>query len=64
VVNELQCVEAVGSSFVFIPVVIRGDGFESFRYVALFAVLVWLGSGLANLYAYIRHTQPPAAQAA
>lgn len=47
-----------------IALVVPGDVFESFRYVALFVGLVWLGSGLGTLYAYIRHTQPPATEAA
>lgn len=42
-----------------IALVVPGDIVESFRYVALFVGLVWLGSGVATLYSYIRHTQPP-----
>ena len=47
-----------------IALVVSGDIVESFRYVALFVGLVWLGSGVATLYWYIRHTQPPSPETA
>jgi hypothetical protein len=43
-----------------IALVVPGGAVESFPPVALFLGLVWLGSGAATLYSYIRHTQPPA----
>ncbi len=46
-----------------IALVVPGDVYELFRHVALFVGLVWLGSGVATLYSYIRHTQPPAPEA-
>ena len=46
-----------------IALVVPGDVVESFPPVALFLGLVWLGSGAATLYSYIRHTQPPAPEA-
>ncbi len=46
-----------------IALVVPGDVVESFRHVALFVGLVWLGSGVGTLYSYIRHTQPPAPEA-
>jgi MFS family permease len=46
-----------------IAAVVPGDVYQSFRHVALFVGLVWLGSGLGTLYSYIRHTQPSAPKA-
>jgi glucan phosphoethanolaminetransferase (alkaline phosphatase superfamily) len=40
-------------------IVPRGD-FDSRRPEMLFIALTWLASGVATLYSYIRHTQPPA----
>jgi MFS family permease len=48
---------------VAIALAVPGGAVESFPPVALFLGLVWLGSGVATLYSYIRHTQPPAPQA-
>jgi len=42
-----------------IALVVPGSIVESFRYVALFVGLVWLGSGVATLFSYVRRTQPP-----
>lgn len=47
-----------------IALVVPGDIYQTFRHVALFVGLVWLGSGLATLYSYIRHTQPPSPETA
>ena len=47
-----------------IALVVPGDIYQTFRHVALFVGLVWLGSGLATLYSYIRHTQPPSLKTA
>jgi len=46
-----------------IALVVPGDVVESFPPVALFVGLVWVISGVATLYSYIRHTQPPAPEA-
>jgi uncharacterized membrane protein HdeD (DUF308 family) len=46
-----------------IGLVVPGGAVESFPPVALFLGLVWLGSGVATLYSYIRHTQPPLPEA-
>jgi uncharacterized membrane protein YhaH (DUF805 family) len=48
-----------------IALVVPGTGgaVKSFPPAALFLGLVWLGSGVATLYLYIRHTQPPAPEA-
>ncbi|MGO8677122.1 MAG: hypothetical protein ACLQVX_14780 [Limisphaerales bacterium] len=47
-----------------IGLVVPGDIYQTFRYVALFVGLVWLGSGLATLFSYIRHTQPSSPETA
>jgi len=47
-----------------IAIVVPGDIYQTFRHVALFVGLVWLGSGLATLYSYVRHTQPPSPETA
>lgn len=46
-----------------IVLVVPGNVVESFRPTALFLGLVWVGSGVATLYLYIRHTQPLAPKA-
>jgi hypothetical protein len=46
-----------------IALVVPGDAVQLFPPVALFLGLVWLGSGVATLYLYIRHTQPRAPEA-
>ncbi len=46
-----------------ITLIVPGNFLDRFRPVALFVALVWLGSGAATLYSYIRHT-PPASGAA
>jgi hypothetical protein len=48
----------IGLLVIGLPV--GGDYFKVWRQVALFVGLVWLGSGAATLYLYLRHTQPPA----
>ncbi|MGO8836817.1 MAG: hypothetical protein ACLQAH_16940 [Limisphaerales bacterium] len=48
---------------VAIALIVPGDVDALFRPVALFVGLVWLASGGATLYSYIRHTQPPAPEA-
>lgn len=48
---------------VAIALIVPGDVDAWFRPVALFVGLVWLASGGATLYSYIRHTQPPAPEA-
>jgi MFS family permease len=47
-----------------IALVVPGDVYQSFRYMALFVGLVWLGSGVATLSSYIRHTRPPSPETA
>lgn len=47
-----------------IDLIVPGDVVELFRPVSLLVGLTWLGSGVATLYSYIRHTQPPAPEAA
>lgn len=46
-----------------IDLIVLGDVVELFRPVSLLVGLTWLGSGVATLYSYIRHTQPPAPEA-
>lgn len=46
-----------------IDLIVPGDVVELFRPVSLLVGLTWLGSGVATLYSYIRHTQPPALEA-
>jgi hypothetical protein len=43
-----------------IAFIVPGDMDVLFRPVALFVGVVWLASGGATLYSYVRHTQPPA----
>jgi len=43
-----------------IALVVPGGFIELSRPVMLFVGLTWLGSGMATLYLYIRHNQPPA----
>ncbi len=47
---------ALGLLAIGLPV--RGNYFEVGWQVALFAGLVWFGSGAATLYSYMRHAQP------
>jgi len=54
----------MGLGLLAIALVVPGGAVESFPPVALFLGLVWLGSGVATLYSYLRHTQPPVPAAA
>jgi len=40
-----------------------GNFIEAARSVMFFVGVVWVISGLATLFSYIRHTSPPAAEA-
>ena len=48
---------------VAIALIVPGAGDALFRPAAMFIGLVWLTSGGATLYSYLRHTQPPAPEA-
>ncbi len=53
----------MGLGLLAIGLVVPGGAVQSFPPAALFLGLVWLGSGLATLYSYVRHTQLPAPEA-
>lgn len=48
---------------VMIALIVPDDYYKLGRPALLFVGLVWLGSGVATLFLYIRHTKPPTPQA-